>query len=326
LEIVTDLPGMHSAAQARLYCEELHRLMMYANATNGDLYQGNMRFDVNVSVSKTDKLGTRTETKNLNSFRSVERAIEYEIKRQISVLEKGGEIKQQTLGWNDATGKTSPQRGKEEAQDYRYMPDPDLPPVVLTQEYVDKIAASMGAMPQDYRSKFGVLNLDGSAREAIINYPILAERLSEVCDKDVKLAPRVANWFASVLLAEENLGKDFKLATGAELTELSEMVEKKELSSTAGKEVFLALYNPKNTSKTPHALAKEMNLLQENDEGALEAIIDEVLTAPECAKAAEDVRNGEMKAIGFLVGQVMKKSKGKANPATVNELIKKKLS
>ena len=104
------------------------------------------------------------------------------------------------------------------------------------------------------------------------------------------------------------------------------MVEKKELSSTAGKEVFLGLYNPKNTSKTPHALAKEMNLLQENDEGALEAIIDEVLTAPECAKAAEDVRNGEMKAIGFLVGQVMKKSKGKANPATVNELIKKKLA
>ena len=326
LEIVTDLPGMHSAAQARLYCEELHRLMMYANATNGDLYQGNMRFDVNVSVSKTDKLGTRTETKNLNSFRSVERAIEYEIKRQISVLEKGGEIKQQTLGWNDTTGKTSPQRGKEEAQDYRYMPDPDLPPVVLTQEYVDKIAASMGAMPQDYRSKFGVMKLDESAQEAIINYPILAERLAEVCDKDIKLAPRVANWFASVLRAEENLDKDFKLATGAELTELSEMVEKKELSSTAGKEVFLGLYNPKNTSKTPHALAKEMNLLQENDEGALEAIIDEVLTAPECAKAAEDVRNGEMKAIGFLVGQVMKKSKGKANPATVNELIKKKLA
>ncbi len=326
LEIVTDLPGMSSAAQARLYCEELHRLMMYANATNGDLYQGNMRFDVNVSVSKTDELGTRTETKNLNSFRSVERAIEYEIKRQISVLEKGGTIKQQTLGWNDATGKTSPQRGKEEAQDYRYMPDPDLPPVVLTQEYVDKIAASMGAMPQDYRSKFGVLNLDDSAREAIINHPILAERLSEVCDKDVKLAPRVANWFASVLLAEENADKDFKLATSAELAELSEMVEKKELSSTAGKEVFLALYSAKNTSKTPHALAKEMNLLQENDEGALEAIIDEVLTAPECAKAAEDVRNGEMKAIGFLVGQVMKKSKGKANPATVNELIKKKLS
>ena len=325
LEIVS-MPDMHSAAQARAYCEELHRLMMYANVTNGDLYQGNMRFDVNVSVSKTDKLGTRTETKNLNSFRSVERLIEYETKRQISVLEKGGEIKQQTLGWDDNSGKTTPQRGKENAQDYRYMPEPDVPPIVLEQNYVDKIASEMPLMPADYRGKFSVLNLDDSAVEAIINYPVLAQRLAEVCENDVKLAPRVANWFASVLLAEENLDKDFTLATGAELTELSEMVEKKELSSTAAKEVLMEMYDRKNTSKTPHQLAKEMNLLQENDTDALSAIIDEVLAMPECAKAAEDVKNGEMKAIGFLVGQVMKKSQGKANPASVNELIRSKLS
>ena len=325
LEIVS-MPDMHSAAQARAYCEELHRLMMYADVTNGDLYQGNMRFDVNVSVSKTDKLGTRTETKNLNSFRSVERLIEYETKRQISVLEKGGEIKQQTLGWDDNSGKTTPQRGKENAQDYRYMPEPDVPPIVLEQSYVDKVAAEMPLMPADYRGKFSVLNLDDSAVEAIINYPVLAKRLAEVCEANVKLAPRVANWFASVLLAEENLDKDFTLATGAELTELSEMVEKKELSSTAAKEVLMEMYDHKNTSKTPHQLAKEMNLLQENDTDALSAIIDEVLAMPECAKAAEDVKNGEMKAIGFLVGQVMKKSQGKANPASVNELIRSKLS
>ena len=326
LEIVTDLPGMNSAAQARLYCEELHRLMLYSGATNGDLYQGNMRFDVNVSISKTDKLGTRTETKNLNSFRSVERVIEYEFKRQKALLEKGEKVIQETRGWNDAEGKTFPQRNKENAQDYRYMPDPDIPPVVLTQEYVDDIKSTMSMMPGEYRAKFDILNLDSSETEAIINYPVLAERLSGVCDKNIQLAPRVAHWFSGVLLAEENLGKDFKLATVAELVELSEMVEKKELSSTAGKEVFLALYDKKNTQKTPHALAKEMNLLQENDEGALEAIIKEVLEAPECQKAAEDVRNGEMKAIGFLVGQVMKKSKGKANPGSVNELIKKMLS
>ena len=325
LEIVS-MPDMHSAAQARAYCEELHRLMMYADVTNGDLYQGNMRFDVNVSVSKTDKLGTRTETKNLNSFRSVERLIEYETKRQISVLEKGGEIKQQTLGWDDNSGKTTPQRGKENAQDYRYMPEPDVPPIVLEQNYVDKIASEMPLMPADYRGKFSVLNLDDSAVEAIINYPVLAKRLAEVCEANVKLAPRVANWFASVLLAEENLDKDFALATGVELTELSEMVEKKELSSTAAKEVLMEMYDHKNTSKTPHQLAKEMNLLQENDTDALSAIIDEVLAMPECAKAAEDVKNGEMKAIGFLVGQVMKKSQGKANPASVNELIRSKLS
>lgn len=325
IEIVS-MPDIHSAAQARMYCEELHHLMIYAGVSNGDLYQGNMRFDVNISVSKTDELGTRAEIKNLNSFRSVEKAVEYEFARQTSLLEKGEKVKQETRGWNDASGKTTPQRSKEEAQDYRYMPEPDVPPVVLTQEFVDKIEHEMPMMPDEYRTRFDSLNLDASEREAILNYPILAKRLTEVCEKNVALAPRVAHWFSGILMAEENVDKDYSLATAAELLELSEMVEKKELSSTAGKEIFLEMYDRKNTSKTPHQLAKEMNLLQENDEEALGKIIDEVLAAPECAKAAEDVRNGEMKAIGFLVGQVMKKSKGKANPATVNELIKAKLS
>ena len=325
IEIVS-MPDIHSAAQARMYCEELHRLMIYAGVSNGDLYQGNMRFDVNISVSKTDELGTRAEIKNLNSFRSVEKAVEYEFARQTALLEKGEKVKQETRGWNDASGKTTPQRSKEEAQDYRYMPEPDVPPVVLTQEFVDKIEHEMPMMPDEYRTRFDSLNLDASEREAILNYPILAKRLTEVCEKNVALAPRVAHWFSGILMAEENVDKDYSLATATELLELSEMVEKKELSSTAGKEIFLEMYDRKNTSKTPHQLAKEMNLLQENDEEALGKIIDEVLAAPECAKAAEDVRNGEMKAIGFLVGQVMKKSKGKANPATVNELIKAKLS
>ena len=325
IEIVS-MPDIHSAAQARMYCEELHHLMIYAGVSNGDLYQGNMRFDVNISVSKTDELGTRAEIKNLNSFRSVEKAVEYEFARQTALLEKGEKVKQETRGWNDASGKTTPQRSKEEAQDYRYMPEPDVPPVVLTQEFVDKIEHEMPMMPDEYRTRFDSLNLDASEREAILNYPILAKRLTEVCEKNVALAPRVAHWFSGILMAEENVDKDYSLATAAELLELSEMVEKKELSSTAGKEIFLEMYDRKNTSKTPHQLAKEMNLLQENDEEALGKIIDEVLAAPECAKAAEDVQNGEMKAIGFLVGQVMKKSKGKANPATVNELIKAKLS
>ena len=325
IEIVS-MPDIHSAAQARMYCEELHHLMIYAGVSNGDLYQGNMRFDVNIPVSKTDELGTRAEIKNLNSFRSVEKAVEYEFARQTALLEKGEKVKQETRGWNDASGKTTPQRSKEEAQDYRYMPEPDVPPVVLTQEFVDKIEHEMPMMPDEYRTRFDSLNLDASEREAILNYPILAKRLTEVCEKNVALAPRVAHWFSGILMAEENVDKDYSLATATELLELSEMVEKKELSSTAGKEIFLEMYDRKNTSKTPHQLAKEMNLLQENDEEALGKIIDEVLAAPECAKAAEDVRNGEMKAIGFLVGQVMKKSKGKANPATVNELIKAKLS
>ena len=328
IEIVS-MPEIHSAEQARMYCEELHRLMIYAEVTNGDLYQGNMRFDVNISVAPagSDKLGTRTEIKNLNSFRSVEKVAEYESARQIALIEAGEEVKQETRGWNDNTCKTFAQRSKEEAQDYRYMPEPDVPPVVLDDSFIESIKSEMPLMPNDYRMAFEILGLKDAEREAILNYPILASRLKGVLDQtNEDLAKRVAHWFSGSLLAEENLDKDFRLATITELSELSEMVENKELSSTAGKEVFLALYTKKNTSKTARALAKEMNLLQENDEEALSAIIDEVLSMPMCEKAVEDVKKGEMKAIGFLVGQVMKKSAGKANPATVNDLIKRKLS
>ena len=327
IEIVS-MPDIHSPSQARMYCEELHRLMLYADVTNGDLYQGNMRFDVNISVAEkgAKELGTRTEIKNLNSFKSVERVAEYEFERQTKLLENGEKVKQETRGWDDNNGKTMAQRNKEVAADYRYMPDPDIPPIVLDQSYIEAIKEEMQALPNDYRKKFAVLGLTDAEREAILNYPILARRLEGVTEKDAILATRVAHWFSGILLAEDNLDKDFGLATVAELSELSSMVENKELSSTAGKEVFLALYDRKNTSKTPHALAKEMNLIQENDLDALGAIVDSVLGAPECQKAVNDVRNGEEKAIGFLVGQVMKKSAGKANPAVVNQLIKQKLS
>lgn len=327
IEIVS-MPDIHSPSQARMYCEELHRLMLYADVTNGDLYQGNMRFDVNISVAEkgAKELGTRTEIKNLNSFKSVERVVDYEFERQTKLLENGEKVKQETRGWDDNNGKTMAQRNKEVAADYRYMPDPDIPPIVLDQSYVEAIKEEMQALPNDYRKKFAVLGLTDAEREAILNYPILARRLEGVTEKDAILATRVAHWFSGILLAEDNLDKDFGLATVAELSELSSMVENKELSSTAGKEVFLALYDRKNTSKTPHALAKEMNLIQENDLDALGAIVDSVLGAPECQKAVNDVRNGEEKAIGFLVGQVMKKSAGKANPAVVNQLIKQKLS
>lgn len=325
---VVSMPDIHSPEEARMYCEELHRLMIYAGVTNGDLYQGNMRFDVNLSIAPdgSKKLGTRAEIKNLNSFRSIERAAQYEFQRQSELLDKGETIKQETRGWSDVTGKTTSQRSKEEAQDYRYMPEPDVPPIVLTQEFIDNIAKTAPKMPNDYRSDFAKIKLDEAEGEAILGFPILAERLSATISQAPNLAPRIAHWFSGLLLAEENINKDFSLATSKELIELSDMVEKNELSSTAGKDVFLALYSAKNTSKTPHQLAKEMNLLQENDTDALSVIIDEVLALPECTQAATDVRNGEMKAIGFLVGQVMKRSGGKANPASVNQLIKQKLS
>lgn len=325
---VVSMPDIHSPEDARLYCEELHRLMIYAGVTNGDLYQGNMRFDVNISIAPegSHKLGTRAEIKNLNSFRSIERAAEYEYQRQSDLLEKGEVIKQETRGWNDNTGKTTAQRSKEEAQDYRYMPDPDIPPVKLEQAFIDQIASTMPPMPADYRTDFAKVNLDPAEGEAILAHPILAERLAAAIQQSPKLAPRIAHWFSSLLLAEENLDKDFTLATPAELLELSSMVEENQLSSTAGKDIFLALYNAKNTTKTPLQLAKELNLLQENDTDTLSALIDEVLALPECAQAITDIKNGEQKALGFLIGQIMKKSHGKANPATATTLLKQKLS
>ena len=200
IEIVS-MPDIHSAEDAHDYCRELWRLMCYAGVTNGDLYNGNMRFDVNTSVAPegAEKLGTRTEVKNLNSFKSVERAVTYEIDRQSKLLDKGEEVIQETRGWSDATGKTTGQRSKEEAKDYRYMPEPDLPPINLAEDYIEEESAKLPLMPMNYREKFGkVLNTD--ILEILLDYPVLMQKLNEINAEHVVA---VANLFASVLLAEE---------------------------------------------------------------------------------------------------------------------------
>jgi aspartyl-tRNA(Asn)/glutamyl-tRNA(Gln) amidotransferase subunit B len=161
LEIVSE-PDMHSAAEAKAYAHELYLRMRYADVSDANLYYGNMRFDVNVSVSKTDELGTRTETKNLNSFRSVEKAVEYEIERQIAALERGETIVQETRGWDDSGLKTFSQRSKENADDYRYMPDPDLPPMLLSEEYIAQVAADMPSLPDDYRAVLRDLGIESA--------------------------------------------------------------------------------------------------------------------------------------------------------------------
>ena len=324
IEIVS-MPDIHSAKDAHDYCRELWRLMRYAGVTYGDLYNGNMRFDINTSLAPegSDKLGTRTEVKNLNSFRSVERAVEYEIERQTKILESGEKVVQQTLGWSDATGKTSPQRSKEEAKDYRYMPEPDLPPIRLSSEFIDTESAKLPLMPRDYREKFGNV-IAGDTLEVLLDYPALVGKLGEV---DIKYVKGLSNLFASVLLAEEKSAEYLNdLPTAADLSELCEMNEKKELSSTATKEVFLRLFDPQMKGRGTKNIAKELGLIQENDLGALEAIVDAVLAKPETKKAQEDFRNGEEKVIGFLVGQVMKESHGKANPSAVQEILRKKLT
>ena len=324
IEIVS-MPDIHSAKDVHDYCKELWRLMCFAEVTYGDLYNGNMRFDVNISVAEegSSELGTRAEVKNLNSFRSAERAAEYEIKRQIKLLESGEKIIQETRGWNDATGKTTGQRSKEEAKDYRYMPEPDIPPIHLSDEFIAEESAKLPMMPADYRKKFGKLIAD-DVLEVLLDYPQLMKKLSEINENNVK---NISNLFASVLLAEEKSAEYLNdLPSAKELDELSEMNAKKELSSTATKEVFLRLFDPQMKGRGAKQIAKELGLIQENDLGALEKIVDTVLAKPETQKAQADFKAGEEKVIGFLVGQVMKESKGKANPSAVQDILRKKLA
>ena len=323
IEIVSQ-PDIHSAKDAHDYCKELWRLMRFAGVTHGDLYNGNMRFDVNISLAPegTSELGTRAEVKNLNSFRSVERAVEYEIKRQTRMLDAGQRIVQETRGWNDDAGKTTGQRSKEEAKDYRYMPELDLPPINLSAEFIETESAKLPLMPSDYRKKFeGVISSD--ILEILLDYPELVEKLNGIDQKYVK---NIANLFTSVLLAEEKSAEYLNdLPSNADLGALAEMNSKKELSSTATKEVFLRLFDPQMKGHGTRQIAKELGVIQENDLGALEKIVDAVLAKPETKKAQEDFRAGSEKVLGFLVGQVMKESKGKANPSTVQEILRKKL-
>ncbi len=356
IEIVS-MPDIHSAKDAHDYCKELWRLMCHAGVTYGDLYNGNMRFDVNTSVAPegSKKLGTRTEVKNLNSFRSVERAVEYEIARQTKLLGAGEKVVQETRGWNDATGKTTGQRSKEEAKDYRYMPEPDLPPIRLTKEFIETEAAKLPLMPVDYRAKFSSI-IASDTLAVLLDYPELMLKLGEIASlsnsgpRPAGPSPRaagansraaalrnapspdsdaiilIANLFTSVLLAEEKSAEYLNdLPSAKQLSELAEMNEKKELSSTATKEVFLKLFDPQMRNKDTRSIAKELGVIQENDLGALEAIVDTVLAKPETAKAQADFKAGEEKVIGFLVGQVMKESHGKANPSAVQEILRKKL-
>jgi len=275
---------------------------------------------VNVSVSKTTELGTRTETKNLNSFRSVEKAAEYEINRQIELLEKGERVIQETRGWDDARAETFSQRGKEEAHDYRYMPDPDLPPIEITDEMIAAIERTMPTMPHTYREAFRGLGLDPTAVEALIDVSENAAFVKTVYDTfGAEHAKRIANWFVNVLTGENDAVAENQ-ASVESAVKLSQMVGDKKLSSTAAKDIWLEM---STKGGDPEKIATDKNLLQVSDEGEIAEIVKKVLA--ENPQAATDVKNGEMKAIGFLVGQVMKASKGKANPTLAQDLIKAQL-
>lgn len=325
IEIVSE-PDIHSAAAAKAFAAELHRLMVYAGVTHGDLYHGNMRFDVNISVALkgAEILGRRAEVKNLNSFRSVEKAAEYEFHRQVELLEKGETVVQETRGWDDAKQVTNSQRSKEDAQDYRYMPDADIPPIVLTHEEIAEIQATVPALPPTYREKWLTLDLDKSVIDSLLATQAFAKLVTDIQDKSGDaVAKRVAHWFASALGGEDTSAQINTTDLSPDrFIELADMVEKNELSSTAAKDIFVELLTG---SERPRTIAESKNLLQVSDESAIAAIVDAVLADPASAQSIADIKEGKDKAIGYLVGQVMKQSQGKANPALAQKLIKERL-
>lgn len=325
IEIVSE-PDIHSAAGAKAYASELHRLMTYAGVTRGDLYHGNMRFDVNISIALKDatELGKRAEVKNLNSFRSVEKATEYEFRRQVELVEKGEMVVQETRGWDEAKQQTNSQRSKEDAQDYRYMPDADIPPIILSDEEIAEIQAAVPMLPPEYRERWLTLELDRSVIDSLLGTREYADLITYIQEKaGTAGAKRIAHWFSSsVSRSDDGTTQEIYAPSPDSLIELAHMVDQDELSSTAAKEIFVDLLT---SEETPRAIAERKNLLQVSDESFITMIVEEVLADPSSAKAIEDIKNGNEKVIGFLVGQVMKKSAGKANPALAQKLIRERL-
>jgi len=322
LEIVSR-PDIHSPAEAKAYARELWLTMKYAGVTDGDLYHGHMRFDINVSLSKdSKKLGTRSEIKNLNSFRSVEGAVAYEIKRQVELLEKGQKVVQETRGWDEAKQKSLAQRSKEEAEDYRYMPEPDVPPVELDDSYVRKIEITMPQLPPAIRLKLAQVNVSSKVIEDILDRPEAVGHVLQILDSaSAEHARRAVFWFLQAEpAAEDDPGYVEPPVDIKKIIKLSEMVSASELSSTAARTVFEKLLR---SDGQPRQIAEGLKLLQVSDEAEIEKIVNKVIA--ENPKVAQDIKAGQEKAIGFLVGQVMAKSKGQANPGLAQQLIKKQL-
>jgi len=329
IEIVSE-PDMHSPAEARAYATELHRLMTYAGVTHGDLYHGNMRFDVNISVAPkgSTELGKRAEVKNLNSFRSVERAAEYEFRRQVELVEKGEQVVQETRGWNDDKGTTTSQRSKEDAQDYRYMPDADIPPIVLSDEEIEKIQADMPMLPSDLRAILKAAGLDYAMTETALNItePWVRDFLVQIAaGTEGEIRRRILNWLIIDIQGRVSAGDDTwegKQLLPEHLVNLAEMAVGGEISSNSA---VVVLQEMLVSGDAPRMIAKGKNLLQVSDEGAIATIVDEVLADPASATSIADIKAGKDKAIGYLVGQIMKKSKGQANPALAQKLIRERL-
>jgi aspartyl-tRNA(Asn)/glutamyl-tRNA(Gln) amidotransferase subunit B len=331
LEIVSE-PEMRSAAEAVAYAKQLHSLVMWLGVCDGNMQEGSFRCDVNVSVRPVGQkeFGTRCEIKNLNSFRFMEEAIHYEVRRQIELIEDGGKVVQATRLWDPDRKETREMRTKEDAQDYRYFPDPDLPPLVIAPEWIEKVKADMPELPQAMRKRFvddyGLPEYDSnvltSSQEMATYYEAVVSKAGK------ENAKAAANWMmgdVSSTLNREGVSLNESPVEASQLALLLKRIADGTISNKAGKEVFAAMWEAKSTDENlADIVIEQKGLKQISDTGALEAIVDEVLAAN--AKSVEQYRAGKEAAINALIGQTMKASKGKANPAQVTELLKKKLA
>jgi aspartyl-tRNA(Asn)/glutamyl-tRNA(Gln) amidotransferase subunit B len=333
LEIVTE-PDMRSAAEAVAYARELHSLVVWLGVCDGNMQEGSFRCDANVSVRPVGdtKLGTRSEIKNLNSFRFLERAIEFEVRRQIELIEDGGTVVQETRLYDPDRDETRSMRSKEDAMDYRYFPDPDLLPLAISPEWIAQVKADMpelpGAMRERFVREYGLSGYDAQAVTASKRKASFFEDVARRCG-DAKAA---ANWIlGEVSAALNDLPVDRALldepdflgnVSAAQLAGLIARVADGTINNKTAKDVFAALWAREGDSAD--AIIEARGLKQISDTGAIEKIVDEVLAAN--AKSVEEYRAGKEKAFNALVGQAMKATKGKANPQQVNEILRKRLA
>jgi aspartyl-tRNA(Asn)/glutamyl-tRNA(Gln) amidotransferase subunit B len=323
-EIVTE-PDFRSSWQAYDYVNHVRRALQWVGASEADMEKGNLRCEANVSVRRQGdtKLGTKVELKNLNSVRFMQRAIEFEVERHIKTLESGGHLVQETLLWDEKLAETRPMRSKEEAHDYRYFPEPDLPPLVVTNEFINKVQASLPELPgpraKRFSEQYGLSFSDASQ--------LTAERsLADYYESAVEAsgnARSTANWIRSELLRElehAGLTAEKSPVPATELGALVRLVDEGNISGKQAKDVLVEMFA---SGKTAAVVIEERGLVQVSDAGEIDRVIDEVMTAS--PNQLEQYRSGKEALFGFFVGQVMKASKGKANPKVVNERLREKL-
>ena len=324
IEIVSE-PDMRSAEEVIAYLEKLRLIIQYLGASDCKLNEGSMRADVNLSVREAGaaEFGTRTEMKNLNSFKAIARAIEGERERQIELIEEGRAVVQETRRWDDNKESSHAMRSKEDAQDYRYFPEPDLVPVVISDEWIERVKARQPEMRDEklirYQDEFGLPKYDAEILTGDKSFADLFEAAAAICGKPKK----VSNWIMTEtirLLKENEMDPDQIRFSPEHLAKLVDLADAGSVTNTVAKEVFEKVFKE---DIDPEAYVKEKGLLTVNDEGALRETVAKVVA--ENPQSVEDYHNGKEKAIGFLVGQTMKAMKGKANPALVNQILKELL-